>query len=251
MEHRRTASAEFPNDNPDLHDGALWVVSRPCARAQLLLRAVPRSEPPPEPAEAEFDLPDEGDDGLLDIDIDIELAEQPALAEQAEAAPVELAAELVEEAAAPEPARAEQASAAAEPPEDLFAVFVAALVRVAMDAGASRIAAGLPGFLERGTLASDGLAPEVVEALVSRGFAEVRDAGLVASAACAATSGAWSHVLRGESDDLSACGTSTLDGWGAELLAASLGAPPDAVKKLRRELRRLGVAAFGIIAQAA
>lgn len=214
MEYRRTASAEFPNDNPDLHQGALWIVSQPCDPARLLARPEPRSEPPPEPAEGEFDVPDIGDEGVLDVDVDAELLAPDAVAQS-------------------------------------FSVFVSALARVAMDAGASRLAAALPGFLERGILVTDGLAPEVIEALVSRGFAGPGEGGLRASASCAVTCGAWRRVLSGQSDDLSACGTSTLDGWAAELLAAALGAPTDAVKKLRRELRRHGVAAFGIIAHAA
>ncbi len=277
MEHRRSASAEFPNDNPELHDGALWVVSRPCSPARLLLRA--ESEPPPAPAEGEFELPDAGDDGVLDIDIDIELFEAPAaVAAPAEFEPVALPAEPdpVQLEAAPETSQLEAAleapaagqleaepeapvdeQPAGEPPvdqqpaEDQFAVFLSALVRVAMDAGATRIAAALPAFIEQGLMPSDGLAPGVVQALTARGFAEVRTGGLAISAACAETAQAWRRVLSGESDDLSACGTSTLDAWAAELLAAALDASPDSVKKLRRELRRQGVAAFGIIAQAA
>ncbi len=253
MEHRRTASAEFPNDNPDLHEGALWIVSRPCAPARVLVPRPP-SEPPFEPAE--FDLPGPADDGTLDIDIDVELPDDAAQLEAAEPL-VELAssesapAEPAPVAPAVEPAPEADAADESQVAEDLFGVFVGALVRVAMDAGASRIAARLPGFLEEGAMSSEGLAPEVVEALGNRGFAELGGSALRASPACAATCSAWRQVLSGASDDLSACGTSTLDGWAAELLAAALGAPPDAVKKLRRELRRLGVAAFGIIAQAA
>lgn len=254
MEHRRTASAEFPNDNPELHDGALWVVSRPCAPARLLLRAVSPSERPSEPLEAEFEVPEEDDDGVLDIDIDVELLEEPPPVQEEPASaalkPVvtepAITAAVVDESVIEVPV-----SKSAESTDDAFAVFVSALVRVAMNAGATRIAGELPAFLEQGKLASDKLSPEVVEALTSRGFAEARPGGLTASADCAATCAAWRRVLSGQSDDLSACGTSTLDGWAAELLAAALGAPPDAVKKLRRELRRLGVAAFGIIAQAA
>ena len=65
------------------------------------------------------------------------------------------------------------------------------------------------------------------------------------------TSAAWRRVLGGQSHDLSACGTTTLDSWSADLLAAALGQSPDKAKHLRRALRRLGVAAFGIIEQAA
>jgi hypothetical protein len=66
-----------------------------------------------------------------------------------------------------------------------------------------------------------------------------------------ATIGAWRAVLKGVSEDLSACGAQTLDRWAAELLATALGLPAGRVEELRRELRRRGVAAFGMLAQAA
>jgi hypothetical protein len=65
------------------------------------------------------------------------------------------------------------------------------------------------------------------------------------------TSSAWRSVLSGATDDLSSCGTTTLDRFGAELLAALLEVPKSRVEELRRELRRRGVAAFGMIAHAA
>jgi len=62
----------------------------------------------------------------------------------------------------------------------------------------------------------------------------------------ASTSTAWQSVLRGESGDLSACGESTLDNWTADLIAR-LVANPDQAPTIRRDLRRRGIAAFGML----
>jgi hypothetical protein len=61
---------------------------------------------------------------------------------------------------------------------------------------------------------------------------------------------AWQAILRGESEDFSACGATTLDEWSSMLVAVALGEPARA-DSLRRELRRRGVAAFGLIVEAA
>ena len=56
---------------------------------------------------------------------------------------------------------------------------------------------------------------------------------------------AWAAIVRGESEDFSACST-PLDEWAAGTVAGILGAPHKAAQ-LRRELRARGVAAFGLI----
>jgi hypothetical protein len=67
---------------------------------------------------------------------------------------------------------------------------------------------------------------------------------LSASDEHAATARAWRGVLSGASDDFSACGTSTLDEWAVELLA---GFDPSSDRRTtKKELRRQGVAAFGM-----
>ena len=54
-------------------------------------------------------------------------------------------------------------------------------------------------------------------------------------------------VLRGASQDFAACGTTTLDRFGAELLAALLAVPATRAEELRRDLRKAGIAAFGVL----
>ena len=66
------------------------------------------------------------------------------------------------------------------------------------------------------------------------------------TASFASTRIAWENILRGESGDLSACGDSTLDGWTADLVARLI-ASPDKVATIRRDLRRRGIAAFGML----
>jgi hypothetical protein len=55
-------------------------------------------------------------------------------------------------------------------------------------------------------------------------------------------------VVRGKTTDLGACGAATLDTWAADLICALAGAPRSRAGDYRRELRRRGVAAFGLIA---
>jgi hypothetical protein len=60
------------------------------------------------------------------------------------------------------------------------------------------------------------------------------------------TGEAWSAILRGDAGDMSACGTSTLDGWAGDILRG-LGVGSDGTIDIKRELRRRGVAAFGML----
>ena len=66
--------------------------------------------------------------------------------------------------------------------------------------------------------------------------------------AFAETARAFRQLLRGETNDFSNC-AETLDDWAARLVAAVLPDPlPQA--EVRRELRRRGIAAFGMLAAA-
>jgi hypothetical protein len=61
---------------------------------------------------------------------------------------------------------------------------------------------------------------------------------------------AWQAVLRGESEDFAACGVPSLDEWSSLVVARTLG-EMNRAEALRRELRRRGVAAFGLVIEAA
>ena len=191
--------AEFPNDNPELHEGAVWVCLEVTGSAQAIVRQdAPASLATPSIAD---DEDDEDDIEIVDdLPMDGVLDESPALAET-------------------EPAV-----------DDPFATLVRVLEDVVRSAGAGESAlALLRAMLGRERLPED--ATDDVARL--RGQAA-----------------AWQAILRGESEDFSVAGTSTLDEWSACVVARALGEPARA-EKLRRELRRRGVAAFGVVVEAA
>jgi hypothetical protein len=229
------ACAEFPNDNPVLHGGAIWfcaqvvgpaVFEAPEAPERVqaadlaMLEAPvegmtpdPRTDPAPPVLEAE----DPGDD----IEIVEDLALDGFVDEPVAGAPGE--------EAAPQAAPPASTSTAA-PAEEPFGVLARLMDEVARAAGADDAAlAALRTMTGRERLPHD---------------APGEQARLRAQAA------AWQAVLRGESEDFGACGGGALDEWSALVVASALG---EAAKTdgLRRELRRRGVAAFGLIEDAA
>jgi hypothetical protein len=104
----------------------------------------------------------------------------------------------------------------------------------------------LPRFLNNEAQEFEGFSDGVRSALLDGGLAADANGTLSPSAAFATTANAWRMVLRGESNDFSACGTSTLDGWAGDILK-SFGVGRDGKVDVKRELRRRGVAAFGMI----
>ena len=64
---------------------------------------------------------------------------------------------------------------------------------------------------------------------------------------------AWQGILRGESEDFSlpdGGALEPLDEWAADVLARVLGSPARA-DAVRRDVRRRGIAAFGLVSEAA
>ena len=202
-----SASAEFPNDNPELHEGAIWVCLETCAPAMAVIepRVTPLAvasdgaiEPPPGPlvldlaAEAAIHpSPIEGEGEDYDGDEheggdDIEVVDE---LEGFEVGPTE--------------------------PSEPFSIFVRKLAEVALAAGGSDAAALVPSAL-----------------------------------ADEATARAWRAIINGESEDFAACGAKPLDEWASELVARLVSAPNRAAQ-LRRELRARGIAAFGLVLDAA
>ncbi len=122
--------------------------------------------------------------------------------------------------------------------------FVQALVGAAQALGATRAAAALPALIHEKRF--EGLIEETSTTLAARGYLE-KD-GTTMTPSFSATLAAWLDVVRGKTTDLSACGAATLDTWAADLVCALAGAPRSRASDYRRELRRRGVAAFGLIA---
>jgi hypothetical protein len=130
--------------------------------------------------------------------------------------------------------------------DDPFATFVCTLVEVASEAGCEKAAAILPALLDEGRVVAGVLSVTVTDALLSNGLLVSTPAGLVGGESFRQTAAAWRAVLRGDSEDFSACGTRMLDEWAADLVAALVAAPSKS-ERLRRELRMRGIAAFGLV----
>ena len=224
--------AEFPNDNPGLHLGAIWCCLGPCEAAT---REPPASLPSAAPIPAP--IPDE-------IPIALPIAvEEPS--RRPDCSP---------EDGSPEGCSLKDCSPEEESSvhdEDPFAVLVRLLQEVAASAGASGEAGTLLlGLLGETRLDGAALTAAPLESLIAGGHVDPTPSGNRRSEALTRTVLAWRSILRGESEDFAACGSLPLDEWAADLVARALGNPAQKAA-LRRELRGRGLAAFGLVAQAA
>jgi hypothetical protein len=229
----RSPASEFPNDNTALHCGAVWVVSELCggwwaegAEEEATPTATPNKDTIPmatttsnEPTATQSPQ-----------------APDPYLEEEASADDEGI--EIVDEL---EPLDFDLAAE-----DDPFATFIATLVEVAVEAGCEKAAAILPALLDEGRVVPGVLPSSVTDALVASGTLVSTATGLVGGEAFRRTAAAWRAVLRGDSEDFSACGTRMLDEWAADLVAGLVAAPAK-TERLRRELRTRGVAAFGLV----
>lgn len=306
----RAPSAEFPNDNPLLHDGASWlcegvrgpvtavvaVEARPavCMASLIGLEALETAVVVPVGEAGAAALPEMSavDDIAVRTDALVGL-DSSALAENTNTSPheapsdgpqvvaedatpvddiapvVEAAEAVAVEAVEPVAEVAEVAGPIAEvvepvaevaeersaPPTTIvppaptgYAAFVAALVDIAMSDGSTGAAVAICELLERGAVAEDLLEAEVGAGLLASRFVVRAAAGLDASEELATLMRGWRAVL--DHNDFSGCGAATLNEWAADLLAAALGGPARA-SAMQYELRRRGVAAFGMVQKAA
>jgi hypothetical protein len=325
---RLSPCAEFPNDNPALHHGAIWrcdalsgeltvrlpspqpasALARMASEGLAKLARVVAGEPvegseaPHRGYEAvldedavvgESDAADCEPDAMAEADTVVEAeavtepdavvrpdsiavpeVERPvAIAEPEESiaeldamdagpdAPYEEndepdAIEIVDDLCFSEAIDEADGAASAPPPaaEDPFARLIHALEGVAIVHGAGEESIGCLRALF-GVTRSDGMAPgeRATEALLAAGIvleSAQEGRGLVRSGPFTSQVIAWQGILRGESDDFTACGGAALDEWAAGVLARVLGSPSKA-EGIRRDLRGRGVAAFGLLADAA
>jgi hypothetical protein len=250
-------ASEFPNDNAEISSGAVWICQNLTGPATL-------EAPPFEPVAAVpfvfwFD-----DDVYCDGPVDIQISGSgPSVAvgvAAAEPLVIETSSPVAETSHATTEAEGEapivadtDAPVVIEPaPENpvapALAHFERALSAALMAQSASRAAAILPKMLRLEALPGDALTKDVLLTLQSRGYV---DSSGRYSPKFRDLCGAWTAVLRGSSQDFAACGTTTLDRFGADLLAALLAVPATRSDELRRELRKAGIAAFGILEAAA
>jgi hypothetical protein len=130
--------------------------------------------------------------------------------------------------------------------EDPIATFVRAVTEVALAYGPEDAAAHIASLFDVGTFVAENLSATAQAALFEGNILEATDDGIRPTESFASIRTAWQGILRGESGDLAACGESTLDAWTADLVAR-LVASPDKASMIRRDLRRRGIAAFGML----
>jgi hypothetical protein len=248
----RAFAAEFPNDNEELHSGAIWRSEEPCGRLVAHLPP-PLPEPPAppvveaievvcEPVIATASIPVEVAMEALEESDDIEIVDELEIDDPIEVVPAPLESEVVLSSHA---ARAFVEAMEIPPPARIPADFAIAIETI--------VAGEEPEKIEEAPAppAEDPYAAflrVLVEAATACGGA-IRVAAIEASFAADPVAAAWRAILRAESEDFSLCAT-TLDEWAANALAGLLGAPSKGAQ-LRRELRARGVAAFGMVLEAA
>jgi hypothetical protein len=252
MPYRVAPCSEFPNDNPSLHEGAIWRCAEIGAGASCEVR-LPDGVPSQVIAMAEpmeFGNADVAD-GAVELEEDVgavEVVEDFTFEDDLEE---QVPTISFEEETREHSTAGESQELTTETTLDVFETFVGVLEEVATASGGdARAVACLHALLGQSRLEGVALDDSVTEALVADALVVRTDRGLVRAPAFTALVLAWRGILRGESEDFAPCGAATLDEWSANLVARVLGLASRA-EGIRRELRRRGVAAFGFVAEAA
>jgi hypothetical protein len=262
-------AAEFPNDNPELHLGTIWTLSEPRGEVEAELHASTRAshesipcptssgvqliasapvvavEPPmKEPESPGNDTPAKEPE-----------KKQPPVQEPPTKKPVidEPPAKTpsvddpdVETPRVPVETIPDEAKTIAEG----FAILVRAMSKVATAAGVAVEEACIFDLFVVGKTPVASLPAAAVTGLVEAGYADEREGTLFTRDTVLRTAAAWRAILRDEPADLAVCGSRMLDEWAADVVARIVGTPQKS-ESLRRELRSHGVAAFGLLENAA
>jgi hypothetical protein len=254
MPYRVAPCGEFPNDNPSLHAGAIWLCAEPCANASCEL-AVPDAPLEPvvtanEPAVTDrlavYEVASELEEDVATVEVveDLEFDDHAFDEPNPVASLEDDVLEVTAEGEHPE-------TTTEDTPPDAFESFARVLEDVALASGADARAVGcLRALLGRARLDGIALDEPLTEALVAGALVVRTDRGPVRAPGLTSIVLAWQGILRGESEDFGPCGGATLDEWSANLVARVLGLATR-TEGIRRELRRRGVAAFGFLADAA
>ncbi len=223
-------SPEFPSDNPEL-----WQLRAPNVALALLLAQGPEPVAETE-SESEPESESEMAAEVAAVESDAEMTVEVVDFDDDDFA-------VVENESLP-PAAPEA------PMEDLFSLFVRTLVDVALGAGAApRAAQAISGMLGVTRLDVHALDADLVGALVAGDLLARTESGAVTrSESLVANAHAWRATLLGEETEFSV--SSMLDEWSAHIVATLLAAPLQK-EAVRRELRARGIAAFGMLVEAA
>jgi hypothetical protein len=243
----RPGAAEFPHENPLINRGALWMGTAMCGAEVIEAARSAPSEAAASPSgprrtrAAEVEVPPAS---TFIIPPPIEGPSKSSMTGVPDTEP-----------AAPQPVPLVDLAAATHSPhetahlslhDERIETFVRAITDVARAHGAAESAAHAESLFKFGTPAPLALSPDARAALLDGNILEASDGGVHATAWFASTSSAWQRMLRGEEGNLAVCGESTLDGWTADLIAR-LVAKPAMASTIRRDLRRRGIAAFGML----
>jgi hypothetical protein len=135
--------------------------------------------------------------------------------------------------------------------DDGFSVFTRILEDVLLaEGGTPQAALLLCALLGESRLEGRSVPPATEDALVAGKLATKGVRGLTRTPELGAQVVAWQSLLRGETDEVGASVTQTLDEWAANLVSHAIGAP-NRMPGIKRDLRGRGVAAFGLVADAA
>jgi hypothetical protein len=149
----------------------------------------------------------------------------------------------------PVPVRSVPAPAPPADRPDPFAYFVEAVAQVAAMFGGDDASTWASRLLTGAALVSaEELAPPplILDALRAGAILDPTGATSSPSDPFARATTQWRRALRGEPSDLGSCAAEPLDDWAASLVAQL--APGRDLGSIRRELRRRGIAAFGLVA---
>jgi hypothetical protein len=243
----RPGAAEFPHENALINRGALWMGTAMCGAENVEPARSPRPEPSSSGRAKAIRSPerpravtiDEKPPSTFIIPPPIEPRTPAVSSAHDEPFPPGVAPTAV--------ASAPASSAPTEPPQDeRIETFLRAISEVARVHGAAETAAHAESLFKFGTPAPLALSADAQAALLDGNILEATEGVIHATAWFASTSSAWQRMLRGEEGNLAVCGESTLDGWTADLIAR-LVAKPAMASTIRRDLRRRGIAAFGML----
>jgi hypothetical protein len=246
------ACAEFPNDNPALHMGAIWrctawLGTLSCERPTRRPAWAAGAESDREPLEAvELEAVNPEIPGTVQLEalnretprtVQLEGVDEM---ETDDGEPIEIVDDL-----AFDDAFDEEPGTAQDPFRQLVDILGDSARALGGDDESLRCLHALFGLIRTDTMAPAG---HVTLALVAGQVLVEGARGLTRTREFTGQVLAWQGILRGESEDFGALGP--LDEWAADVVARAIGNPSRA-DAIRRELRRRGVAAFGVVAQAA
>lgn len=231
----RMGAAEFPHHNVTIDRGTLWIGTAMCGAEKALEPPAEAVVTPPRASVAAVEPP-QADPTTADPTTARVEAVESAKATPPSDAPIESFSSAAAVASAPSTPRSDT-------PIDSF---LRAVAEVASAHGPAESAAHVECLFKFGTPAPLDLDPNARAALLDGNILEADERGVHVTAWFSTTSSAWQRMLRGESGDLGVCGDATLDGWTADLVARVI-AKPTLVSAIRRDLRRRGIAAFGML----